>query len=86
MQNRGWGRKAKKLAAKKSGNYYQRTNIRAEYVNHKSIAPMVLNDFFHTKLFEACGSQLLVKELKLGQIVIMDNSAFHRSQKTKELL
>ncbi|ETZ07622.1 hypothetical protein P618_200184 [Holospora obtusa F1] len=39
MQNAGWSRKGKKLSSKKSGNYYQRTNIIAGYVNHKSIAP-----------------------------------------------
>ena len=38
-----WGKKSEKLLGKKSGKYYQRTNIIAGYVNHKSIAPMVFN-------------------------------------------
>ena len=40
-QDRGWGKKGNKLLAKKSGKYYQRTNIIAGLVNNKSIAPMV---------------------------------------------
>ena len=40
-KNRGWGKRSEKLFGKKSGKYYQRTNIIAGYVNRKSIAPMV---------------------------------------------
>ncbi|BAG40564.1 transposase [Orientia tsutsugamushi str. Ikeda] len=30
--------------------------------------------------------QLLIKELKPAQFVVMDNAAFHKSNKTKELI
>nr|WP_052691209.1 transposase [Orientia tsutsugamushi] len=30
--------------------------------------------------------QLLIKELKPDQFVVMDNAAFHKSKKTKELI
>ena len=30
--------------------------------------------------------RLLIKELKPGQFVVIDNAAFHKSQKTKELI
>ncbi|KJV75971.1 transposase [Orientia tsutsugamushi] len=30
--------------------------------------------------------QLLIKELKPSQFVVMDNAAFHKSNKTKELI
>ena len=85
-KDRGWGKKSEKLLGKKSGKYYERTNIIAGYVNHKSIAPMVFNGSCNTKLFETWVEQFLIKELKPGQVVIMDNAAFHRSQKTKELI
>jgi len=85
-KDRGWGKRGKKLFGKKSGKYYQRINIIAGYVNHRSIAPMVFNGFCNTQLFEAWVEQFLIKELKPGQIVIMDNAAFHRSQKTKDLI
>ena len=41
-KDRGWGKKGKPLLGKKSGKYYQRTNIIAGFVNNKVIAPMVL--------------------------------------------
>jgi hypothetical protein len=85
-RDRGWGRKGEKLLGKKSGKYYQRTNIVAGYVNHKSIAPMVFNGSCNTKLFVTWVEQFLIKELRPGQFVVMDNATFHRSQKTRELI
>jgi len=85
-KDRGWGRKSEKLVGKKSGKYYQRTNIIAGYVNRKSIAPMVFNGSCNSELFETWVEQFLIKELKPGQIVIMDNASFHRSQRTKDLI
>ena len=86
VKDRGWGKKNEKLIGKKSGKYYQRTNIIAGYVDKKSIAPMVFNGSCNTKLFETWVEQFLIKELKAGQVVVMDNAAFHRSQRTKELI
>ena len=85
-KDRGWGRKSEKLIGKKSGKYYERTNIIAGYVNHKSIAPMVFNGSCNTELFENWVAQFLIKELKSGQVVVMDNASFHKSQKTQELI
>lgn len=85
-KKRGWGKKSKKLAGKKSGKYYERTNIIAGYVNKKSIAPMIFNGSCNTKLFESWVEKFLIKELKPGQFVVMDNASFHKSQKTKELI
>ena len=85
-KDRGWGKKNEKLMGKKSGKYYQRINIIAGYVNNKSIAPIVFHGSCHTKLFETWVEQVLIKELKAGQIVIMDNAAFHKSKKTQELI
>lgn len=80
-KDRGWGKKSEKLVGKKSGKYYERTNIIGGYVNNKSIAPMVFNGSCNTQLFEAWVEKFLIKELKPGQFVVMDNAAFHRSQK-----
>ena len=85
-KDRGWGKRSEKLVGKKSGKYYERTNIIAGYVNHKSIAPMVFNGSCNTTLFETWVEEFLIKELKPGQFVVMDNATFHRSQKTKDLI
>jgi transposase len=85
-KERGWGKKGEKLVGKKSGKYYERTNIIAGLVNNKPIAPMVFNGSCNTQVFESWFEQFLIKELKPGQVVVMDNATFHKSQKTKELI
>ena len=77
-KDRGWG--------KKSGKYYERTNIVGGYVNNKSIFPIVFNGSCNTKLFQAWVERFLIKELKPGQFVVMDNARFHKSNKTRELI
>lgn len=85
-KDRGWGKKGELLIGKKSGKYYERTNIIAGLVSNKSIAPFVFNGSCNTELFENWVEQFLIKELKAGQVVIMDNASFHKSQKTKDLI
>ena len=86
VKDRGWGKKSQPLKGKKSGKYYEQTNIIAGLVGNKSIAPMVFNGSCNTELFENWVEQFLIKELKAGQTVIMDNASFHKSQKTRELI
>lgn len=85
-KDRGWGKKSKKLVGKKSGKYYERTNIIAGYVNNKSIAPMVFNGPCTTELFNSWVENFLIKELAHGQFVVLDNASFHKSQRTRELI
>ncbi|WP_395476239.1 IS630 family transposase [Rickettsia endosymbiont of Pantilius tunicatus] len=85
-KDRGWGKKSEKLIGKKSGKYYNRTNIIAGYVNKECIAPMIFNGTCNRQLFESWVGEFLIKELKPGQVVVMDNAAFHKSQRTKELI
>ena len=47
---------------------------------------MVFNGSCNTQLFEAWVEKFLIKELKPGQFVVMDNASFHKSAKTKELI
>jgi len=47
---------------------------------------MVFNGSCNTALFNQWVEQFLIKELKPGQAVIMDNASFHKSQKTKDLI
>lgn len=69
VKDRGWEKKSQPLAGKKSGKYYERTNIVAGYVNKKNIAPMVFNGSCNTELFNKWVEQFLIKELKPGQVV-----------------
>lgn len=47
---------------------------------------MVFYGSCNTELFNSWVENILIKELKPGQIVIMDNASFHKSLKTKELI
>lgn len=85
-KDRGWYKIGVPLPGKKSGKYYQRINIIAGLVNNKSIAPMIFSGSCNTELFNKWVEEFLIKELKPNQVVIMDNAAFHRSQKTRELI
>jgi transposase len=85
-KDRGWGKKNQLLVGKKSGKYYERTNIVAGYTNKKALAPLVFNGSCNTNLFETWVEKCLVKELVPGQFVILDNATFHKSQKIKDLI
>ena len=47
---------------------------------------MVFNGSCDRLLFETWVEEFLIKELKSGQFVVMDNAAFHKSQRTKDLI
>jgi transposase len=85
-KDKGWELKGKILSSKKSGKYYERTNVIAGLVNNKPIAPMIFSGTCNTELFNNWVEQFLIKELKAGQVVIMDNASFHKSQKTRDLI
>ena len=85
-KDRGWSEKGSAISAKKSGRYYERTNIIAGLVNNKSIAPMVFNGACNTELFNSWVEKFLIKELRAGQFVVMDNASFHKSRKTRGLI
>ena len=85
-EEKGWGKQGEKLVGKKSGKYYERTNIIAGLISNELIAPMVFNGSCNTQVFESWVEQFLIKELKPGQVVVMDNASFHKSQKTKKLI
>ncbi len=47
---------------------------------------MIFNNSCNTELFNKWVEEMLIKELKPGQIVILDNASFHKSEKTKQLI
>jgi transposase len=62
------------------------TNIIAGYINKRCIAPMIFQGTCNTLVFNTWVEEVLLKELKPGQTVIMDNASFHKSPKIKELI
>jgi transposase len=83
---RGWGKKGKVLLGKTSGKRFLRTNIVAAQCGRKILAPMTFQGSCNTELFVEWVRQMLVPELKAGQVVVMDNASFHKSPIIKELI
>ena len=52
----------------------------------KLIAPYVFYGYTDARLFNIWLAQCLILELTPGQVVVMDNAAFHKSKRTKELI
>jgi transposase len=80
-KDKGWSKKGYPLHCKKKV-----VSIISGLVANKAIAPMVFNGSCDTELFNKWVEHFLIKELKSGQVVVMDNAAFHKSGKTKELI
>jgi transposase len=47
---------------------------------------MIFNGTYNTNFFNIWVEQCLIKALKPGQVVVMDNASFHKSQNTRELI
>jgi transposase len=78
--------RGKQVYGEVSGKRYDRESFIAAKVGSKIIAPMCFKGTCNTEVFNTWLEKVLIPELRLGQIIIMDNAAFHKSQKTKELL
>jgi transposase len=68
------------------GKRFARQNIIAAWNNGKIVAPMGYQCNCDAKLVETWAREILGKELKPGQVVIMDNARFHNKEKLKEII
>ena len=82
----GWATKGQKVYGEVSGKRYARESFIAGLNNGKIIAPFCYKGMRDTNLFNFWVSNYLVPALLPGQIVIMDNATFHKSELTKSLI
>lgn len=70
------------------GRKYGRVSVIAAWLPHfkSMIAPYVFEGYTDAKRFNGWLEKCLLPELRPGQVIIMDNAAFHKSKKTKELI
>ena len=80
----GYGRRGQKVYGEISGKRYSRESFIAGKNGKAIIAPMCFKGTCNTELFNGWIEQVLLPELKPGQIV--DNATFHKSSKSKELI
>ncbi len=69
-----------------SGMRYARESFIAAQKEEEILAPFCYRGTCDTTLFNLWVKDFLLPELKPGQVVIMDNAAFHKSQETKQLI
>ena len=69
-----------------SGRKYSRESFIAAQIESRIIAPFCYNGTCDTLLFNAWLKDFLVPELITGQVVILDNASFHKSQETQRLI
>lgn len=58
----------------------------AGWCERQIIAPMTFKGYCNTVLMEGWVEQMLVPALKPGQVVVMDNASFHKSERLRELI
>lgn len=70
----GYGLRGDKVFGEISGKRFDRKSFIAGKVGSKIIAPMCFKGTCNTELFNVWMEQFLTRELKPGQVVIMDNA------------
>jgi len=82
----GRSRRGQKVYGEISGKRFDRESFVAAKVGDKILAPLCYKGTCNTVLFNMWIEEMLVQDLRSGQIVIMDNATFHKSLKTKEII
>jgi transposase len=85
----GWKARGKRLYDNRSGNRKgKRITVISAYSNQTKqlIAPMYFEGNTDAEIFNQWVEEFLVPELKPNQTIILDNAAFHKSQRTTELI
>lgn len=80
--------RGKQVISEIYGKKYGRTSVIAAWLSEakEMIAPYVFDGYTDSKRFNRWLKKCLLPELRTGQVVIMDNAAFHKSKLTKELI
>lgn len=81
-----WSRRGQPVQGKKSGKTYKRLNIIGAIHKGKPLAPFTFYGSCNTDTFNLWVEKVLVPELTPGKVVILDNAAFHKSKKTREII
>ena len=78
--------RGQKIYAEIPGKKRERVSIIGALMNGMFIAPFTFQGECNADLFNVWLEQELLPTLSKGSVLIMDNAAFHKSAKTKELI
>ena len=70
--------RGQKIVAEISGRKFKRTNLAAGICLGKWIAPLEYEGTTNSALFEFWFECCLLKEVKPGSVIVLDNATFHR--------
>ncbi|MEM1292864.1 MAG: IS630 family transposase [Cyanobacteria bacterium P01_H01_bin.162] len=82
----GYCLESERFHALKLGHRTERISMVAAWCDRQALAPMTFQGHCNTALFEAWVEQFLIPDLAPGQVVVMDNASFHKSQRTQEMI
>jgi hypothetical protein len=80
-----WAKRGTKIYGEISGKRFARESFVAAKCGKEILAPFCFQGTCNTELFNLWVEQFLCPVLKPGQVIILDNATFHKSEKTKEL-
>lgn len=82
----GWNEKGKRFYDLKSGKRSLRVSILSGLCQGKLIVPLTFEGSCNRQIFEKWLEEMLIPQLKPGQIVILDNATFHKGERIKQLI
>ena len=82
----GWSRKGERCWCERQGHRTSRVSMAAAWCQGKVLAPLTFEGYCHAELVESWFEQQLCQALRPGQVVILDNAAFHRHEKLRPLV
>jgi transposase len=85
-RERAWAPKGEKVMGEISGKKLERTNIIAGKCGKEVYAPCNYKCTTDTALFNTWLEKCLLPELPPGKVIVLDNAAFHKNKKTKEII
>jgi transposase len=82
----GWSARGEKIYGETRGKRFARESFIAALNGKKVLAPFCYNGTCNTDLFNLWISKFLVPCLRPGQVIILDNATFHKSETTRNLI
>jgi transposase len=80
----GYSRKGHLITGEHTGKRFSRTSLIAGMKENKPVAPMEFKGYCNTDVVLSWVTEMLIPQLKPGDVVIWDNATFHKSKKLAE--
>lgn len=82
----GRSKRGRKILGSISGTRFGRESFIAGLLKGKLLSPMCFQGTCNTGLFNEWLKKMLIPNLTAGQVIILDNASFHKSEESRKLL